>query len=223
MIARSDSDLTAITTDRIVDFPHLFDLQHFIRSLQEGCPQMKVYNHRNDLYNLPSTAKSLLLAPQDLSREFIHGKVLAHPSEWHKDFNEWVHSQTTSLSRKHPILVDFNTPLLQFPLSYDEPAFVQNFGRILRFRPDATRLAAAVLFEFSQKFSLNLGPDKGIASKASMGAHLRTEADAAAAGWAGYDTQASLYIQQTLSTNLSTIYVTSGNPADFIRFRKQAS
>jgi hypothetical protein len=62
----------------MVDFPYLFDLGHFKRSIQDACPQMKVYSHRDDLYDLPSTAKSLPLAPQDLSWEFEHGVVLAH-------------------------------------------------------------------------------------------------------------------------------------------------
>jgi hypothetical protein len=56
-----------------------------------------------------------------------------------------------------------------------------------------------------------------------MGAHLRTGADTIAAGWTGYDTQATIYINQALSANLSTIYVSSGNPADITKFRKQAS
>lgn len=223
MIARSESDLRAITTNKIVDFSHFFDPEHFERSLQKGCPQMKVYRHRNDLYNLPSTTRSLLLSPQDLSKEFHHGTVLAHPSDWRKDFDEWVYSKTTPVTRKQPILVEFNCPLLQFPLSYDEPAFVQNFGRILKFRLDTSRLAAAVLFELSHEFSLDLGPDEGIIPHAFMGAHLRTEIDANAAGWLGYETQADLYIQQARSANLSTIYVTSGHPPDIVRFRKQAS
>jgi hypothetical protein len=150
MVARSETDLRAITTNTIVDLSHLFDLEHFITSLKEGCPQMKIYNHRNDLYNLPSTAKPLELIPQDLSIGFVHETVLAHPSDWHKNFDEWVHSKTTPLFRNHPILVDLNTPLLQFPLSYNKPTFAQNFGRILRPRPDATRLAAITLFELSQ-------------------------------------------------------------------------
>jgi hypothetical protein len=223
MIARSETDLRALTTNTIVDLSHLFDYDHFIMSLKEGCPQMRIYNHRNDLYNLPSTAKPLELVPQDLSRDFVHETVLAHPSEWRKNFDEWVDSETTPLFRNHPILVDLNTPLFQFPLSYDKSTFVQNFGRILRPRPDTTRLAATLLFELSRKFSVNLGPGEGITPRAFMGAHLRTDVDAIAAGWPGYDTQATIYINQALSANLSTIYVTSGNPADVTKFRKQAA
>lgn len=223
MIARSETDLRAITTNTIVDLSHLFDLDHFITSLKEGCPQIRIYSHRNDLYNLPSTAKPLELIPQGLSSDFVYGTVLAHPSDWRKNFDEWVDSETTPLIRGHPILVDLNTPLLQFPLSYDTSSFVQNFGRILRPRADAARLAATALFELSRKFSLNLSPSEGITPRAFMGAHLRTEEDATAAGWTGYDTQATIYINQALSANLSTIYVTSGNPADITKFRKQAS
>jgi hypothetical protein len=88
MIARSETDLRAITTNTIVDLSHLFDLEHFITSLKEGRPQMILYNHRNDLFNLPSTAKPLELISQDLSHDFIHDTVLAHPSDWRKNFDE---------------------------------------------------------------------------------------------------------------------------------------
>jgi hypothetical protein len=223
MIARSDTDLRAVSTNNIVDLSHLFDLEHFITSLKEGCPQMRIYNHRNDLYNLPSTSNPLELIPQDLSREFVHKTILVHPSEWRESFDEWLQSHTTLLFQNRPILVDFNSPLFQFPLSYDGSAFVENFGRILRSRPDATRLAATALFELSRKYSLKLNPEEGITRRAFTGAHLRTESDAEAAGWTGYDTQATIYINQALSANLATIYVASGNPGDITKFRKQAS
>jgi hypothetical protein len=68
-----------------------------------------------------------------------------------------------------------------------------------------------------------LSPAEGITPHAFMGAHLRTEIDAMAGGWTGYDTQATIYINQALSANLSTIYVTSGNSDHITKFRKHAS
>jgi hypothetical protein len=184
---------------------------------------MTIYNHRNDLYNIPSTAKLLELTPQDLSREFVHETILAHPSEWREMFDKWLQSQITPSFQNRPVLVDLNTPLFQFPLSYDSSSFVENFGRILRPRPDATRLAATVLFDLSRKYSLRLNPEEGITRRAFMGAHLRTEADANAAGWTGYDTQATMYINQARSANLTTVYVASGSQDDIAKFKKQAS
>jgi len=67
---------------------------------------MGIYNHRNDWYNLLSTAKPLELTPQNLSRDFIHDAVLAHPSDWRKNFGERVDSETTPLFHNHLILVD---------------------------------------------------------------------------------------------------------------------
>jgi hypothetical protein len=44
-----------------VPFTHLFDQDHFVAALGSACPQLKIYNHTNELWELPSTAKSYTL------------------------------------------------------------------------------------------------------------------------------------------------------------------
>jgi hypothetical protein len=44
-----------------VPFTHLFDQDHFVATLGVSCPQLKIYNHTNELWELPSTANSYAL------------------------------------------------------------------------------------------------------------------------------------------------------------------
>jgi hypothetical protein len=44
-----------------VPFTHLFDQDHFVATLGASCPQLKIYNHTNELWELPSTANSYAL------------------------------------------------------------------------------------------------------------------------------------------------------------------
>lgn len=48
------------------EFSHLFDTDHFMASLNAACPQMRVYRHINDLYDLPSTSPAVKLTPESL-------------------------------------------------------------------------------------------------------------------------------------------------------------
>lgn len=52
------------------------------------------------------------------------------------------------------------------------------FGQLLPFRADVRLLAAAILYEMSERFSLNLYPAEAINPGAFMGIHLRTSMDA---------------------------------------------
>lgn len=56
--------------------------------------------------------------------------------------------------------------------------FANSFGQFLTFRRDVRRLAATVLYELSQKFSLDLDPSQAVNKNGFLGLHLRTSADA---------------------------------------------
>lgn len=221
---RSRKDLSDLTTNELVDFSYLFDRSHFKATLAEACPQMKLYDSVNDLYNFPTTAIPILLNPQDLATEFLYERVLAKPAEWRVSFDAFLNSKTPrGISSSSPIIIQIHNVLLEFPLSYDTTFFVRNFGRIFRFREDVRRLAATLLFEISDKYSPNQRPASKIALHAFFGAHLRTASDAMKAGWPSYNGQATAYLAQAAHHNLSTIYVASGSGPDISRFRSDAA
>jgi len=217
--------LSTLKTDIKVPFTYFFDVEHFAISLSTACPQIHMIPHRNDLWDQPSTGRAVLLSPQDLSEQFVAQTVLASPGNWSRDFEEYLNtSHPDTFSASIPVLVSLEAPLLQFPLSYDDPLLVANFGKMLRFREDVRRLAATVLYAIDKKYGIGIDPDlPGVRLGLFYGAHLRTEADAKAAGWTPYAHQAENYLNHAHHEKMSTIYLVTGNEADAKTFAETAA
>jgi hypothetical protein len=224
-IVSRGTTLETLHTNINVPFTYLFDLEHFKASLSESCPQIHLIPHLNDLWDKPSTAKAIVLSPQDLTTHFEADTVLAHPANWTQSFKKYLNaSHPTPFSASLPVLVSLHTPLLQFPLSYDDPSFVANFGKILRFREDIRRLAGTTLYAMNKKHGIGMDPDLvGVHPGLFYGAHLRTAADAKAAGWTPYINQSVNYLSHANQHKLPVIYLTTGNEADAKRFTEDAA
>jgi len=95
-------------------------------------------------------------------------------------------------------------------LNYDDPHLVANFGRLLRIRDDARILAASVLWALEEKHRLGIQPELRVQRGAFYGTHLRTAADAKAAGWTPYSIQSQNYFSQASKHNVPVIYVVGG-------------
>src|ERR1039458_5434740 len=149
---RSTKDIKTLTTHELAHLSYLFDVSHFTTTLREACPQRELYDSINYLWNFPTAAKPILLRPQDLVTDFVNGRVLANPAEWRPAFESFLESKTPrGVSSSSPVIVEIHDVLLEFPISYDGPAFSRNFGRIFRFREDTLRYAARILFELSSR------------------------------------------------------------------------
>jgi hypothetical protein len=228
--ARSATQLAALKTENYVEFGTFFDHDHLVSSLRQGCPQMRLYNDSNDLWDQPTTASPFVIIPINLAEDVVnlnHYDILAKPEKWRGQFDSWFDEQLNMTSRispsdAAPILVVVHQPFMDFPTSYDSPSFVANFGLILRFRPDIRRVAATVLNGLSETYSLNINPLTGMTRNAYLGAHLRTAIDAQSAGWTAYGEQAACYLAQARDRNLSLIYVASGDPASTAQFKRDA-
>lgn len=194
-------------------------------TLTTACPQISLYHNQSDL-NLPSPPEETLCNAEDLATSLhpVATTVIEAPGNWSSAFHSWLEATAPPFSARKPTLVTFFTPLLRFPLDYDDPAFVATFGRILRLREDVRRLAATVLYSMSMKYALDLDVSKpDIQGGKFYGAHLRTAKDAAVVGWPGYDEQASNYLSSAVANNLSLVYLTTGNPPDVVRFTEFAA
>lgn len=146
---------------------------------------------------------------------------------WRNAFDHWLRNDTRApdFSAEKPAFVYMMNCLLRWPFMYDTPDFVAQFGRILRIREDARRLAGAVLWAMSEQYELNLdysSPRSQFPENKFMGAHLRTAEDATRVGWPGYDTQEANYMSSANKTNAKLIYLTTGAPEDAKRFTKTA-
>jgi hypothetical protein len=110
-------------------------------------------------------------------------------------------------------MITLDHALLLWSILSDPSALVRAFGRVLRSPLCMRRLAARVLCALSAKRALPIDPSIGLAASGYFGVHLRTDADAAAVGWAGYDQQASPYLEAVSRTNSTLIYDRAPSPA----------
>lgn len=217
--------LETLHEDINVPFTYYFDVDHFTTYIARSCPQIEIISHVNDLWDKPSTANAPLLATQELSDEFVADTVLAHPGNWSGAFKQYLNTtHPKPFSTSLPILITLHTPLLQFPLSFDEPLLVANFGKMLRFREDVRRLAATILYAMDKKFRMEIDADMpGIYASKFYGAQLRTAADAKAAGWTPYTHQVENYLRHAQQHKLPAIYLMAGDEADAKRFTDAAA
>ena len=184
----------------------------------------------NDLYDLPSTSKPVLLNQPQLTDQYYPlpqaDTVMLHPSDWSSAFKSYLnttHPKPFSTSR--PLVVELPNTLLHWPIMYDELDFIATFGRICRSREDVRRLAATVLWAMAQKYpQLGIDPGaRGIQEGTFYGAHLRTAADAAARASTPYSSQAENLLSQAAQQHLNVIYVACRTPADVVLFTEEAA
>jgi hypothetical protein len=118
--------------------------------------------------------------------------------------------------------------LLQWPLKYDDPAFVSQFGKILKFREDTRRLAAIILYQMSKEYGwkLDLKNSTNGYDLRFFGIHLEMSSsklvyDAKAVesakvvhlkgnpslDWRSYERQAEAYTKQASLSGLDVIYI----------------
>lgn len=228
LVRRPKADsLNELHAQRLVPFTYFFDQQHFISTLSAACPRMHIYDHQNDLWDKPSTASPVrLLHPQLTSRFHTQAEsVMLSPANWTNAFNDRLNSShPTKFSESAPVLVSLHNPLLRWPIDYDGPAFIANFGRILRLSEDVRRLAAIVLYAMNEKYQLGINPAiPGIQEGKFYGAHLRAAIDAVKAGWTPYWTQSENYISVAANSNLPLIYTASDSQEDLLKFVQAAN
>ncbi|KAI4715996.1 APG6-domain-containing protein [Aureobasidium sp. EXF-10727] len=232
--SRSAEDLSALWNGKI-PFDTFFDTDHFVATFAAACPKMDVYMPSKDhalvpplqnRYQMPSMRQDILLEAG------TPGDVPSTPAEAVKNFNNWLSAQPDYDSKK-TTLVSVGRTLWEGLDTRSLPAAVRrDFGGSLRLIPKVRRLAAIVTYNLALKYHLhNIDPRLPYYPSAFLGAHLRTESDAKAAGWlndetaaahANYTGQTDAYLSQAAQQNLPIIYVASGNETEISRFADKA-
>lgn len=202
----------------------MFDAEHFIRTLMGDCPQMKLYQSQNNLWDKPSSAIAFEISPRELKSGRLWHHTMQRPEDFRDSFDAWLKAKLIENpllrgpSAEDPVRVEIIFPLLHWRMTYDNLGLRQNFGKILRFPTAIRELSAKVLWELSQQKGIKFQTE-GITPGAFMGAHLRTEKDAGDAGMSSYDQQSKFLLDRAVEQNYSLVYVASGNPADTSRLR----
>jgi len=102
---------------------------------------------------------------------------------------------------------------------------VENFGLLLKFKPEIRRLAAGILYALDQAHRLRYDPlydATKVQPRLFYGAHLRTGPDAISAGWTSYSVQSQNYLSGTAKAELTLIYVSSDDKEDTLLFAQEA-
>lgn len=210
---RSKSDLFELNGD-LGDFEHFFDREHYVATVHAACPHMKVYENPEEEW----TMANIEIPHWPLA---INVSTLTNPSPWRLEFDSWFETSTAGMKR--PVNIASGDPGRDRAVMDDGIDLYYSIGRILKFRPDARRLAALCMAEINRRFNLHMDPEQNLFENAYMGAHLRTSSDAVKAGWnPDFEQQTDWYINQTLRHGLSVIFAAGGNDLDLERFANKA-
>ena len=225
-----------------MDMSYLLDADYFLSSWRSVCPQMRAVVSETEIPDLPSAPPHL--SPSDVKSFQMRKYLIVDPTGWREAFDQWMATNPTfrNMSAEHPAVVWQNLAFAQWNREAHSPQFAVSFPRLFRHTLQTRRLAASTLWGLEKKIGHpvvsdaivlssetplpsdvvnSLGADR-ITSDGFLGAHLRVAADAAAAGWPGYDAQAPVYIREALRLNLTTIYLATGSADNRDRFRQDA-
>ncbi|KAG8163454.1 hypothetical protein KVR01_006751 [Diaporthe batatas] len=229
-----DADITNYKTQNATDFGYMFDTQHFLKSMQQSCPEMTIYATLED-----ATKNSNLAGDTNRVRfqaEALTGDGLIKTDKWREEFYSWLEEEEVGpvTGKTGPIVIDLERCYMSWPIYSDGEAFASSFGSILQLREDVRLLAGKVLRALAEKLSFtDVELKSDILPGSYFGAHLRVEHDAQVTwspkfGWthASYEKQAKDYLAQALQPLRSSpkgIYVASGDVEGTRRFAKDAA
>ncbi|KAM7200853.1 hypothetical protein V8F20_005095 [Naviculisporaceae sp. PSN 640] len=240
---RGDNLIDLGTQDQTAEMSYLLDADYFLESWKLACPQMRA------LLSNPAgpedTSPKAALSPHQLKSFEMRKYLIVDPTGWREAFDQWVAKNDVfkTMSAEQPVRVWQRLAFAQWNRLAHSPEFGNSFPRLFRNLPQARRLAASVLWNLEKKMGHpavsdnilfspempsnqstvnSLGPDR-LVSGGFLGAHLRVAADAAAAGWPGYEAQAPFYIREAKERNLTTIYLATGSAENRANFRRDAA
>ncbi|TDZ32142.1 hypothetical protein C8035_v000736 [Colletotrichum spinosum] len=225
IVVRDESDISQIRTGKKVNLDYMFDREHFVRSLNASCPQLRLFNSSDDVAARlgPPRTWSVGLFPESLiEEEKIPSTGIPHPEKWKEQLHAWLKqidektdNAPTGRPNEGPFVVDLGRSYLTYPIYSDGEAFATTFGNMLKFRSDARELATRAMLRIGRSF---------------FGAHLRTEKDAMENWnpadptweWSEYGKQTDAYLDQAARSDLRVVYVASGNATEVGIFAGQA-
>ncbi|KAK3316188.1 hypothetical protein B0H66DRAFT_284381 [Apodospora peruviana] len=246
---RADNLIDLGTKDQSAEMSYLLDADYFLESWKLACPQMRALVSESGV-NASSKAD---LSPDRVKSFQRRKYLIVDPTGWREAFDEWMVTKEKSvfehMSKEKPVRVWQNLAFAQWNRLAHSPEFANSFPRLFRHLPQARRLAASALWSLEKKMPgggrsvvivadnillvspesqsqdsivNSLGPDR-LASAGFFGAHLRVAADAAKAGWPGYEAQAPFYIREAKAQNLTSVYLATGSAENRDRFRQDAA
>ncbi|KAF5872114.1 putative alternative oxidase protein [Botrytis fragariae] len=232
IILQNPDDISQIRTGERVSMAYMFDYFHFVDSLKYSCPQMVIYGYIDDVSNSNEGRGPITLLPESLYSSPIPKTGLEHPEKWGELFEEWLDGYyyfATNETMNMPVTVELGRSYLQYPIYSDGEEFALSFGGILKFRDNLRILATTVLQNMLSTYNMSGDLSQPFLPDTFFGAHLRTEIDATkswpAKDWLyqRYEFQSIQYLKKLASTDLTLIYVASGNETETAQFARDAA
>ncbi|KAF6822563.1 alternative oxidase [Colletotrichum plurivorum] len=219
---RAEENLQDMGSRTPVPLDYFFDADHLHHVFSTYCPQLKTYESMNELYNVPEVANPVEFNIGDTNQDWVNGTLLANPGNWSRQFHAFLDSRVPLKDREYPLRVHLKHTVWVWPTANDTASVASSFGRILRIREDARRLAASALFTLALRFKLNLDPRTNYHPESFVGIHLRTE-EGISDGLPDYLTQAADYFHFLAGSNTSVAYLASGaTPSNITSFTERA-
>lgn len=204
---------------------YLFDADYLYQNLAKDCPQLQFVDMKDASMHIPpiNDAMTLQVNPKTLLPDPIHGHVMKDPSQFRPALdtliNQTVEKNKLQPTVDHPLRISFNEHVgFSWPVRYDSDAFRSDWGHLARSPRHIRALSARILYRLYRKLGAHQDPNRP--SKGSfLGAHIRTEDDAAVEGWTSFEVQASHVQEQLLADGLDTVYVATGTASDAERLQ----
>jgi len=221
MDARNDENLADVHASR-AGFDRLFDEPMFMTTMAASCPQMAIYKSEAEMPGIEPLVGVYLPNSRRTDFDAVNTK-----EAWLAHFDEWLKTQL-DYSADHPTtLVGVWNTLWEYDTRSLPQGLRRNFGQVLHTSPVMRHAAAVAVDNLVSVFDLQLDPRDAIPKNAFYGAHLRTEADAAAVGWldaaSDFTAQTDAYIAHAVKNKLSVIYVASGDATEIENFKSKAA
>jgi hypothetical protein len=225
IVKRSEKDITKLIpgdprgkpkSDRL---DYFWDYAHLNNTLATYCPQMRVYQSMNELWDVPSVLSAFTLSVSDLRVPLDHGSVMKNMTEFTRKLHRYVEMASPTKRRTAPVRFNLIPTTYVWATAADSPSLVKNWGRILRVRRDIRELAASILFALQKKFKLRLDPRNstpivGTKRRGFVGVHLRTEGDDAEGTFPSYETQAAYYLDFAARVQAPVVFLATGATDD---------
>ncbi|GKT83092.1 alternative oxidase [Colletotrichum tofieldiae] len=186
-----------------------------IASVSQSRRGMKVYGSMNDLYNVPEATDALQFSISDTTDDWVNGTVMANPHRWHQKFHDFIDERLPVKGRSTPFRVHLKRTQWTWPTATDKAPVTLAFGRMLRIRSDARRLAGSALFTLGSRFGLNLDPRTRYHPASFVGIHLRTEENIDDK-YPDYPTQAANYLHYLSESKTNIAFLATGATEDNI-------
>lgn len=218
-----------------IDLPldYVFDSHNYFTHLAEDCPQLRIIPDINDPvvngFVLPSRNDSYPINPKSLIPAWL-GHVLEEPEKWRPALDAHIEEAVTTHalpepSSEHPIRLSFDHNIIfSWPVDHDPEDFRQNWGHLAIFPLPIRELAARTLYNlYTEIGAIHTQNPAAPSTGAFLGAHIRTESDAAVYDWTSYEMQSAHIREQLVAHGLSVVYVATGSEADVERLREDVA